>query len=394
VPPSTTQKAFACGLSTEDDWKKAASAAAAEARKALGGDCDLGLVFATALYPALEPAALAEIVSEKLGCRLLIGCNSTGVIAGSREVELEPALSVMGLRLPGVKVTAFHLPAAEANALESGADLVKALDVYPVDKPKFLALADPMTCDIDRLVRLVNEAYPAAPVIGGLASGAALGRPGWLLLGGEACSDGAVGVALSGDVDFDIVVAQGCRPIGKPLIATKVEGNVLQTLGGKPPLEVLQELVAALSPEDRKLARHSLFVGLVMDERRPGFQRGDFLIRNLLGSDPSSGALMIAAQLRAGQTLQFQLRDAKTSAEDLRELLGGLARGAGPRGAFLVCCTGRGKGLYGEADHDSRLIQALKGPVPLAGFFASGEIGPVGGKNYVHGYTSSLAVIR
>lgn len=159
-------------------------------------------------------------------------------------------------------------------------------------------------------------------------------------------------------------------------------------------MEVLREVVAALSPRDQELARHSLFAGLVMNEYRSGFQRGDFLVRNLMGFDADSGALAVGANLRAGQTLQFQLRDAQTSAEDLKAWLERMGKDDAARGAVLVSCCGRGKGLYGESDHDSRMIQSLRGPLPLAGFFANGEIGPVGPKNYLHGYTSSLAVIR
>jgi small ligand-binding sensory domain FIST len=231
-------------------------------------------------------------------------------------------------------------------------------------------------------------------VVGGLASAAVLGRPSWLLAGDEALAEGSAGVALCGDLVLETVVAQGCRPIGEPAIVTKADGHVVYELGGKPPLEVLRLLLDQLSPEDRELARHSLFAGLVMNEYRAGFKRGDFLIRNLLGSDPRTGAVMVGANLRVGQTLQFQLRDKRTSDEDLRELLGQLKDYPEPRGAFLASCCGRGKGLYGEEGHDSRLIQALKGPVPLAGFFANGELGPVAGRNHIHGYTSSLAVLR
>jgi small ligand-binding sensory domain FIST len=299
------------------------------------------------------------------------------------------------MRLPGARVIPFTVSTGELKRWEDGRELIAALDLYPTDRPKFLAVADPASCDPERLTGLFNDAYPGAPMVGGLASGPALRRPSWLLLGSEVLESGAAAVALTGDVELDIVVAQGCRPIGEPLMVTRAEGNVLQELGGRPPLEVVRETLSRCTPDDQRLARHALFAGLAMSEGRAGYRRGDFLIRNLVGFDQDTGALMVGASLRAGQTLQFQLRDAQTSDADLQTRLGVLPEGgSAPRGAFLVSCLGRGRGLYGEPDHDASLVQSMRGPLPLAGFFANGEIGPVAGRNFVHGYTSSLAVIR
>lgn len=387
-------KAFFSALSTKQDWRGAVKEVALKVSDGLGGSCDLAMLFITELYPGLDAASLPALIGEFLSYNALIGCNSSGVIAGMREVEMEPAVTLMGMRLPDVKLTQFYLSPPVLSGLPDGEALLRRLDVYPTDRPKFLAFADPMTCDVERWIKLFNDGFPAAPVIGGLASGLAIGRPSWMLLGGDSYTEGAVGVALSGQVDFEVVVAQGCRPIGTPLIVTKAEGHVLYELGGQPPLEVLREVVRSLSPQDQEVARQSLFVGLVMDEYKGDFGRGDFLIRNLMGYDAENGSLMIGAGLHPGQTLQFQLRDAKTSDEDLKALLAPLKSDPGSRGALLVSCCGRGRGLYGVSDHDSRVIQDMAGPLPLAGFFANGEIGPVGRRNYVHGYTSSLAVIR
>lgn len=387
-------KSFSSALATDVDWRAAVRSAASRVRAGLMGACDLAVVFVTELYPGLEPGAIASELRAELPCRFLIGCNSSGVISGDREVEMEPGVTVMGMTLPDVRITPFSLNPADAAAAEPSR-LLQSLDIYPTDRPKFLIFADPMTCDIERVVRLFNDAYPGSPVVGGLASGLAIGRPNWLLLGDDAMTQGAAGVALSGPLEFDIVVAQGCRPIGMPLTVTKAEGHILYELGGKPPLDVLREVIRALSPEDQELARQSLFAGVVMNEYRPEFRRGDFLIRNLMGYDAETGALMVGANLHVGQTLQFQLRDARTSDEDLRAHLADLEPDVGrTRGALLISCCGRGRGLYGQPHHDSSVVQALRGPVPLAGFFANGEIGPVGQTNYIHGYTSSLAFIR
>ena len=156
-----------------------------------------------------------------------------------------------------------------------------------------------------------------------------------------------------------------------------------------------RDLLQSLPPKDKALSEHSLFVGLAMSEQKSDFKRGDFLIRNIMGFDPDSGALMVGATLRVGQTLQFQIRDAETSTEDLTHMLdlSSKTENTSTRGGILVTCCGRGQHLYGELGHDARLIQSLRGPLPLTGFFANGEIGPVSQKNYIHGYTSSLVII-
>jgi small ligand-binding sensory domain FIST len=388
-------KAFVSALSTRTNWRDAVAEGAEQVRAGLGGSCDLLLVFATELFPGLAPAELAAAVKKSLPARVLLGCNSSGVIGSKNEVEMEPAITLMGMRLPGVRLTPFAISPDELARTADAESLIRRLEVFPSEQPKFIALAEPMSCDVERWVGLFNESYPGCPMVGGLASGLAIGKPNWLVLDDETFDQGSVGVALSGDVTFDVVVAQGCRPIGTPLIVTKAEGHILYELGGKQPLEVLRDVIGALSPEDQELARHSLFAGVVMNERGSHFSRGDFLIRNIMGYDAQSGALMVGTSLRPGQTVQFQLRDARTSDEDLKSLLDHLpGGGGGARGALLVSCVGRGKGLYGRPDHDTAMIQSMRGPLALAGFFANGELGPVGRKNYVHGYTSSLAVIR
>jgi len=346
-------------------------------------------------WDGFDARELSPILAKHLAPLHTLGCNASGVVAGRREVEAKPAVAVLAMRLPGVRVTGFTLSPRELERMEDGHSLVAALDLYPTDRPKFLAFSDPKTCDPQRLTEIFNQAYPGSPLVGGLSSGLMLRRATWMLLGSEIVEDGTAAVALTGDVEFETMVAQGCRPIGEPLVVTRAEGNLLQELGGRPPLEVLRETLARCTPEDQLLARESLFAGLARDERRSGFRRGDFLVRNLLGFDSDSGALKVGASLRRGQTLQFQLRDAQTSDLDLQSMLGALPdAGSAPRGALLVNCCGRGEGLYGDGDHDAALVQSMRGPMPMAGLFASGEYGPVDGRNFVHGSTSSLVVIR
>jgi small ligand-binding sensory domain FIST len=393
------QKAFSCACSVQKDWRKAVQEIADEARKGLNGrPCDLAVFFVTEFYKALDPSALATRLADHLPSGKLIGCNASGVIAKNSEIEMEPAMGLLAMHLPGVKLTSFALSPEQTASLKTKPELVAVLDIYPTENPHFLLLADPMSTDIDNLLRLFNDAYPGSPVIGGLASGAAVGQKSWLALDGDIEPGGAVGVALSGPIEFETIVSQGCRPIGEPLIITKAEQHILYELAGRQAVTVLRDMIAQLQPEDRELARHSLFVGLAMNEYKPSFKRGDFLIRNILGYDAASGALMIGANLKMGQTLQFQLRDAKASAEDLRAMLESRSESSRQaQGALLFSCCGRGRGLYGKPHHDVRMIQSVVGandPLPIAGFFANGEIGPVGGMNYIHGYTSSLVLMK
>jgi len=392
----TSAKHFAEGFSDLPDWRAAAAAAAKAARRRLGsGPCDLALVFVSEAFKDFDPAEFSTLLAKNLSPLRVLGCNANGVIAGRKEVEGTPGVSILAMRLPGVRIQTFSFTQSELSRFENGAALVKDLDLYPNENPKFMILGDPVTGDPERMAALFNEGYPGAPVVGGMASGLLLHKPSWLLLGSQVLTQGLAGVALVGPVEIQTVVAQGCRPIGDPLIVTKAEGNVLHELGGRNPLEVLRETLSKCTPEDQRLARSSLFAGLVMNESRCEFRRGDFLIRNLLGYDDASGSLVLGSNLRRGQTLQFQLRDAHTSDQDFSMLLGALPEiDAAPRGALLFSCCGRGKGLYGESDHDATLVQSLRGPVPMAGFFANGEFGPVGGRNFVHGYTSSLALIK
>jgi small ligand-binding sensory domain FIST len=202
-----------------------------------------------------------------------------------------------------------------------------------------------------------------------------------------------VGAVLAGGFDFRTVVSQGCRPIGRHLVITKAEGNVIFEVGGRPTLAVLKEVLDSLSARDQRRVREGLHVGRVINEGQPTFKHGDFLIRNPVGIDPESGALAVGDLFRRGQTIQFHVRDADAAREDLRALLGEFSKSLGGRrveGGFLFSCNGRGARLFGRPNHDTGLVHEALGEFPMAGFFCAGEVGPVGGKNFLHGFTSAL----
>ena len=372
--------------------------AAADVREQLGGSADITFAFLSSGFE-LGHTSVPWMLHQRLGHQALLGCSAGGVIGARQEIEGRRALSLVAARLPGVTVRTFHLEQEALPDLDASPrawhDL---LQIQPAEEPQFVVLADPFTFNADRLLPGLDFAYPNAAKIGGLASGADSRerRPNSLFADDAVYDSGAVGVTLTGDLRLDTIVAQGCRPIGRPAAITAADGNLILALDGHPPLEHLQAVLERLPEEDRELARHSLFLGIAMTPflEKPG--QGDFLIRNLMDIDPQTGSIVVGARVREGQTVQFHLRDARTSADDLESMLGRYAAGgpADARGALLFSCVGRGQFLYGRSHHDSEMFHARIGSIPLGGFFCNGEIGAVGGTTFLHGYTSCFGIFR
>lgn len=366
-------------------------------REFLGKGLDLAVAFVSN-HHAEEYERAPSLVQDALGARVFMGCSAGGVIGGGTEVEHRPGFALTVAHLPQVTLHPFHLEKSDLPDADAGPQAwEEKLGVSPQDSPSFLMLADPFTFPTRDLIDGMDYAYSESVKVGGMASGATQPGNNVLYLGDQIHRSGAVCIAMHGNIVVDTIVAQGCRPIGRPMQVTRCDGSLLMELDGAPPIQVLQRLAVTLDNGDRELARHSLFLGIVMDEllEHPG--QGDFLIRNLIGGNPTTGTLSIGELLREGQTVQFHLRDAKTSAEDLDTLLSHYAHGfEGERneGALLFSCLGRGEYLYGHADHDTNLFQEHVGSLPLGGFFCNGEIGPVGGTTFLHGYTSSFAIFR
>ena len=388
---------FASAISQEKDPAAALKALCEEVRKSLPENPHLVLFFVSPAYNA-DWTELADALRRSLGNPLLIGCSSSGVIGGDLEVEFLPAMSLVAAHLPDVTLHPFTVSPIELElSMTAGKKWTSRIGVSLSQTPSFIIIPEPFSCDAMQLLNDLNEDFKERPVIGGLASGGTDPGGNFLFLNDDLIEDGAVGVALTGNVFLETIVSQGCRPVGERYIVTKTDENAILELKGKSPVEILGELFATLSLRDRALAQHSLFLGVVMDEMKTEFKRGDFLIRNILGADPTSGALIVGDRFAVGQTVQFHLRDAKTSEEDLRTLLEERLPSFKlhpPRGMLLFSCQGRGRELYGKPHHDIRMIRSFTGESAIAGFFCSGEIGPVGGKTYLHGYTSSLGIFR
>jgi len=354
----------------------------------------LGLVFMT---PKFFPHAkqVLEILRVHARIPLLAGCSSTGLVAGADEIEENGGVALALYALPGVKLKEFYFTQSQVEEANGGGYWRLETGLEPEQTNGWLAFIDPFHLDSESWLRGWNEAYAPLPVFGGLASGTATEQATQVYLNGDVFEEGGVAISVGGDVRLVGVISQGCTPIGETWTLTRVEQNLIHRIANRPAYEVLAETVNQLSADDQRKARGNLFIGLVVNEYLEDFHRGDFLVRNLLGGDPHTGVLAVGAMPRTGQTMQFQRRDARAASEDMNELLARARQdlgGAKIYGGCLCCCNGRGKNLFGRSGHDAQLVQQQLGGIGLSGFFCNGEIGPVGEKNFLHGYTASLAL--
>jgi len=381
----TGQLKCAAGVSTTDAGADSFAEAAARAELGLGGaPADVVVVFAGAPNLAHAEEGMAA-VAERLHPAAAIGCGAQGVVGEAREVELG-GVAVWAASLGAGSAEAFALEASE----EAGSLAIRGMP--DLDRAgALILLVDPFSFPVEPLLATLADGHPGLPVVGGLASARA---DGGVLLGGDGqIGAGAVGLALEG-VRVAACVSQGARPIGPEMVITAGEGNVIHELAGKPAVARLQEAVAELSSGERELAVRGLLLGLVVDPNKPEYERGDFLVRGILAADAESGAITVGERIRVGQAVRLQVRDAASADEDLAAALqrGVAELGGPPAGALLFTCNGRGSHMFPAPDHDARVLDEATG-APAAGFFCAGEIGPVGERNFVHGFTATLALL-
>jgi len=378
----------AVGISESFDSVEAFSDAAQDAAGGLGGaSCDLCLVFAGAPHLGRGKWILSA-VHEHLGPRHLIGCGAGGVVGAGREIEEGPAAVVWAASMPEARIDTHHF---ETERTDNGFVLGGLPDPADLGDAMVL-LADPYSFATEGLLAHVEEVRPGLPVLGGLASAAAAGSAS-LLRDGNVLDGGAVACTVSG-VPVLPCVSQGAAPVGPEMAITAAEGNVIAELASKPAIERLREALAELDPREQELAASGLMLGIVIDENKPEYERGDFLVRPILGADPESGSLAIGERVRVGQTVRMQIRDGISADEDLRDALRAQAAALGTgraAGALVFTCNGRGSHMFDVPDHDATTIEDTLG-APAGGFFCAGEIGPVGGRNFLHGFTATMAV--
>jgi small ligand-binding sensory domain FIST len=377
------------GLAVGGTADNAALEASLQALERSGADCaDLALVFATGEVRARAHEAL-HAVRRVTGAPIVLGCSGTGILTERREVEEDLAVAVLAVRCERLVATPFSFE-RQGEHTQLGAELGQQIGSTVAEGGCVLALPDAIGCNPSALLGGLGEALGFVPVLGAVAAGS----PMFELYNTDPTEGALVGVALSG-LSPVIGVTQGCTPIGEPYVITHAEANVIQRIASRPALEVLTQAIRANPDTEARIRHAGVFAGLAMDPAKSPLERGDFLVRNLVGADQASGALAVAERVRIGQTLQFQIRDAQASREDLIEMLDELAgRLAGRRPAFgcYFDCAGRGRGLFGVADHDVTLIREKLGEFPLIGFFGNGEFAPIGRRNFFHNYTGALVI--
>jgi small ligand-binding sensory domain FIST len=369
------------------DARVAARHAVEQAQAALGDrPASFAVLFASAHFFG-SAEALVATVAEQTGHVPLIGCVAEGVAGQTREIDSEPAVSLwLATGLGPVETYAMEFVQTASGGAYAG------YRFGPAPTGVHLMVCDPFTFPAEELLTHLNQHVPGSVVIGGMASGGL--RDSRLFLDGRVLTSGAVGAHLP-LAEVHPLVAQGCRPVGSAYTITKADGSLILELGGRPPLTRLRELAATLPVQDRELLAQGAHLGLVIDEYQAEPGQGDFLIRGIAGADPASGAIAVGAEVEMGQAVQFHIRDARTADEDLRRTLQRERTALGdrwPAGALLFTCNGRGTRMFAERDHDAGLLAEILGQVPVAGFSCAGELGPVGGQNFLHTFTASIAV--
>jgi small ligand-binding sensory domain FIST len=380
----TLSARIGAGLSSAPDAAEAAARAAREAAEHADGTIDLAFLFLSASHRD-EAAEAAEAVRRELVPEHLVGCVAEGVLARDRELEDGPGAAVWAAALPGAEIEPFHVTAVPTD---EGAAITGLPELGNPDLVTLLA--DPFTFPVGELLERLNDERSGLPLVGGIA---AAGGPGTaaLIVDGELHDDGAVGAIVSG-ARVATAVSQGCAPLGRDAVITRAEENIVFELAGKPALEWVRGQLASLPPERLALASRGLLAGLVIDENKAEYDRGDYLMRALMGVDEATGAIAIGERVRVGQTLRLHARDEASADEDLRHALASVAGEGQAAGALLFTCNGRGTNMFSRPDHDAALVAEEIGAPALAGFFCGGEIGPVGGRAFLHGFTATLAV--
>jgi small ligand-binding sensory domain FIST len=384
-----TSVTVGAGLSTHGDARLGAAQAAAAAMTGLAGPPDLAVVFASGAHVA-TPEVTLEAIQQVLGARALIGCGAGGVLGGGRELETGTAVAVWAASFGATgEATTFH-----ASIDPDGEEITLEDMPEPAGASGVILLPDPYSFPTDVVLLELARSAPGVPVLGGLSSARTLDGEACLFLGEEVHERGAVGVCLEG-VELLPCVSQGAAPLGREVTITAAEGHVIYELAGRPALETLERIISELSPRERSLIDAGVLIGIVVGGGKPEYEQGDFLVRGILGADPESGRIAVGATVQEGQVVRLHARDARSADRDLSEALGVRVEAMAGRptaGALVFSCNGRGQGMFGAPDHDAAALERVLHGAPTAGFFAAGEIGPVGGRSFLHGFTATVAL--
>jgi small ligand-binding sensory domain FIST len=381
----------AAAVSTDGDTRAAAEDVAERVRDDLAGaPADVAFLFLSPEH-AGEAEAAAAAVMDILQPGALAGATGEAVIGTGCELEGVPAMSLLAMNLPGGRAHVHHLSVRDTG---DGPAVEMPADLLPAPGEPMLLIADPYSFPADAFLEGVEGRFQGAVAVGGLASGGAGPGEHAFICGRRVMRHGAIAVTVEGDVRLRVLVSQGCAPVGPEMVITSADGNVIHELAGRPAYERLTDIVAGLDDHGRDLVQRGLLAGLVIDENRAEYGRDDYLMRAVMGGDADQGSLVVGDTVRVGQTFRFHARDADSADADLRAALRRHAGdGERPQAGLLFACNGRGSNMYADPDHDAGAVVDELGPIPLAGMFCSGEIGPVGGHTFLHGFTATMALL-
>ncbi len=392
---------FASAVITTDAWQSELDACCQRLRDGLDGQIDLLVMFVSSHFQS-ELEHIVECLHRQLSPRHMIGGTGEGVIADAQEFEGTPAISLWCASLPQSQIDSMRLTFERTpdgstftgwlESLDGQASGISPSDNQWEDDAVILLVGEPFSFPVEGLLQRLEEDRPGVPVVGGMASGFQVPGENRIVVGPDVFDSGAAVVVLQGSVKTWKVVSQGCRPIGPRFVITAADQNLITGLGGKPALDELKHLYQELPTREQAAMQQGFHIGRVVSEYQDEYLMGDFLIRNVVGVEPDEQAVVIADYFRVGQTVQFHIRDQQSASQELTQLLSRLETDAA--GALLFTCNGRGQRLFEVESHDAAAVRQHLGALPVSGFFAQGELGPVGGKNFLHGFTASIIVFE
>ncbi|MGH7813647.1 MAG: FIST N-terminal domain-containing protein [Candidatus Binataceae bacterium] len=382
------------GYSSARNPRTAAAEAAAAALAAAGLERAGGvLCFATAAYGGAFPMILREVAA---GARTIdiAGCSGAGVIAGETETETGPGLAVLAFGGEELRARRFFVPSLRGRSDRVAAEIAEAVRPGLGETNLLILFADTYRIEAEATLGALGRELPGVPIAGGGAGeDGSLGET-FVFCGDVASSDAVSGMLLSGNFGLSIVSSIACAPLGPLHRVTAMRGNFVTELGGRPAFEVFSAAAGPLA-DDLKRAVAFVFAGIPIAAGAERLERGQFLVRNIIGASEEHGAIAVAARLKVGDEIGFVLRDAAHARNDLKAALEEAAAGFDSPPAFglYTDCVSRGSSLYNLSGHDSAYIRRQLGAFPMAGWFSGFEIGAIGGRPSILQYSGVLAMI-
>ena len=385
------QNEFASAVVTTTNWRPALEKSCQDLIRRFNRPVDVLVVFVSPHFQT----QLEEIVAclqTHLSPRNLIGGTGEGIVADGNEIETEPAISLWCALLPETQIDTMRLTFERTSDGGTFIGWPDSLSGSWQEDSVIILVGEPFSFPADGLLDRLGEDRPGVPLVGGMASGFHSPGENRIIVQGDVSNNGAAVLVLQGGVKTQTVVSQGCRPIGERFVITAIQQNMITGLGGKPALDVLKSLYEKLPTTEQEAMQNGFHIGRVVSEYQDEYQMGDFLIRNVVGVDPDLRAVVVADYLKVGQTVQFHIRDYESASLELNQLLSQVETPCAA--ALLFTCNGRGTRLFEVESHDATTVSEHLGSIPVTGIFAQGELGPVGGKNFLHGFTASIILFE